>query len=290
LQNTYPTIADHVITNPKGEKTIDFFDPVAVKVLNKALLMAYYGITDWDIPKGYLCPPIPSRADYIHHLADLLSTSYNGKIPKGKSIHCLDVGVGANCIYPILGNRLYGWSFVGADVNPNSLAIAQQNINKTAALKKGIVLRKQSNAEQIFTGIWSPQERKHLTLCNPPFHRSAQEAEAGAKRKIQHLTKKKIADTTLNFGGQAQELWCEGGEVAFIRTMIKESKLFAQSCLWFSTLVSKEASLKPIQQALQQIGIQEQRIIPMKHGQKNSRIVAWTFLTKKQQALFIKLK
>lgn len=285
-----PSIEVYLKKNPKGKTTIDFFDPMAVKALNKALLIAYYNVDDWDIPEGYLCPPIPSRADYIHHLADLLSKNYKGKIPKGKQVHCLDVGVGANCIYPILGNRVYGWSFIGADVNPASLEIAQLNINRTTALKKAIVLRRQPNLEHIFKGIWAKGERLHLTLCNPPFHSSAKEATTGTKRKLQNLRGKENKNTTLNFGGQAQELWCEGGEVAFIGRMIEESKAFAHACLWFSALVSKEQSLKPIQRYLDKVSIQEQHIIPMKHGHKNSRILAWTFLTKEQQALWIKLK
>ncbi len=41
-------------------------------------------------------------------------------------------------------------------------------------------------------------------------------------------------DDALNFGGQQQELWCEGGEVAFIKKMIEESKGFAKQVMWFT--------------------------------------------------------
>lgn len=29
----------------------------------------------------------------------------------------LDVGTGASCIYPLLGHRVYGWNFMGSDID-----------------------------------------------------------------------------------------------------------------------------------------------------------------------------
>jgi 23S rRNA (adenine1618-N6)-methyltransferase len=100
LVEILPGLKEKIVLNPRGEETINFSDPEAVLLLNKALLQKYYSIVDWDIPVGYLCPPIPGRADYIHNVADLLSASNFGKIPQGKNIRAFDVGVGANCIYP----------------------------------------------------------------------------------------------------------------------------------------------------------------------------------------------
>ena len=93
-------LARFVFTNEHGNKTIDFAKSDAVFYLNKAILLTHYNVTDWRIPKGYLCPPIPGRADYIHHIADLFEDT-------NKSLKGLDVGVGANCIYPILGSQKY---------------------------------------------------------------------------------------------------------------------------------------------------------------------------------------
>ena len=78
---TYPEFSKYVKPNAFGDESIDFANPKAVKWLNKALLKLYYSIEYWDIPAGYLCPPIPGRADYIHHIADLLGSSNFGKIP-----------------------------------------------------------------------------------------------------------------------------------------------------------------------------------------------------------------
>src|SRR6187402_2480114 len=119
-------LGQFVKINEFHRETVDFSNPDAVKALNKALLLADYDIHDWDIPENYLCPPIPGRADYIHYIADLLAATNNGMIPEGDSVLGLDIGVGANCIYPIIGNAVYGWNFVGTDID----AIALQNCVK----------------------------------------------------------------------------------------------------------------------------------------------------------------
>ena len=112
-----PELKPFVALNKFGDTSINFFDSTAVKMLNKALLKQYYTIDYWDIPENYLCPPIPGRADYIHHVATLLSETYQNEIPKGKQIKCLDIGTGANLVYPIIGTREYGWSFIASDID-----------------------------------------------------------------------------------------------------------------------------------------------------------------------------
>ena len=109
-----PELKAFVKPNKHGDDSVDFANPKAVKILNKALLNHYYGIAYWDFPDSNLCPPIPGRADYIHYLADLLCEHNFGRNPNGVKIKCLDVGVGANCIYPILGVTEYNWNFIGS--------------------------------------------------------------------------------------------------------------------------------------------------------------------------------
>jgi 23S rRNA (adenine1618-N6)-methyltransferase len=81
----------------------------------------------------------------------------------------------------------------------------------------------------------------------------------------------------LNFGGQGTELWCEGGEETFIEKMILQSAAYSNQVLWFSTLVSKESTLKKIQLKLEYVDARDMRILPMQLGNKVSRIVAWSF-------------
>ena len=282
-----PDLANFVQINKYGNESIDFFNPKAVKILNRALLKHFYGIANWDIPKNYLTPPIPGRADYIHYIADLLSLNNTGLIPKGKKIKCLDIGVGANCIYPIIGNSEYGWSFIGSEIDKISIKSAISTIESNPSLKGNIEIRLQKNPDNIFNGIIKKDEFIDVVICNPPFHSSAQEAEAVSIRKLSNLKNKSIKKATLNFGGKSSELWCKGGEKLFVKNMITQSKEFASSCFWFTTLVSKESNLHSINRLLEKVGVADFRTIPMSQGNKKSRFVAWTFLSKKAKKEWI---
>jgi len=288
LIESCPELAQHVKLNVYNDESIDFSDPEAVKILNKALLKQYYDIENWDIPTGYLCPPIPGRADYIHHMADLLRMCNYGKIPTGNKIKCLDIGVGANCIYPIIGNKEYGWSFIGSDIDPvaieNGNKIIEENNTLSRNLSGGqIELRFQNNPKDFFYGVIKKDEIIDLSVCNPPFHASLADAQAGTIRKIRNLKQQQKITPILNFGGQNNELWCEGGEERFVREMIRESKKFGSSCFWFSSLISKHSNLNSAYQALKKADAVDIRTIPMGQGNKTSRIIAWTFLSKEQQ-------
>jgi len=279
-----PELAAFVSPNAYGDESIDFADPAAVKALNRALLQQEYAIAGWNIPAQYLCPPIPGRADYLHYLADLLADG--GVIPRGDAIRVLDIGTGANVIYPLIGHGAYGWQFVGADIDPVALDNAQRILDANSSLNEAIELRLQASHGAVFRGIVQPDERFDLTLCNPPFHASLAEANAGSQRKWKNLGKQNAGKPLLNFGGQGAELWCEGGEEAFVRRMIEESALFAGRCLWFTTLISKSATLPAVYRALKQAGATDSRTIAMAQGQKKSRIVAWTFQNKDQRRLW----
>ena len=322
LIKSCPDLAKFVTTNNYGNQSIDFADPLAVKTLNKALLKSFYNII-WDIPDSFLCPPIPNRADYIHSIADLLSSN-TGIVPRGKKTSVLDIGVGANCIYPLIGHQEYGWSFIGTDIDPLALSIANEIITQNG-LKDSIEIRLQKSPSNIFEGILEDCIFD-VSMCNPPFHTSQSEANAGTKRKWKNLyrtrsqtwnfERAKIAriddrklvhisnidrftsvdsnelsrdskskfqaeygihkkTSLLNFGGKSNELWCPGGEVSFIKQMIKES--VRVKCNWFTSLVSKEDNLPAIYRALEKIKASEVRTINLGQGQKKSRIIAWKF-------------
>lgn len=276
-----PELEAHLHPGPHGQTTLDFVDPAAVKRLNQALLHQAYGLTYWDLPEGFLCPPIPGRADHVHRLADLLAEARGGELPPGKAIRILDIGTGANLIYPILARRIYGWRGVGTDIDAAALASAQAIVAANASLRGAVQLRLQRDPGSIFKGVVRPGERFDLTLCNPPFHGSLQSAREGSRRKWQNLGRGDAEGSapTLNFGGQGAELWCPGGESGFLDRLIRESAGLQDRVLWFSTLVSKATTLPGAHKALQAAGAQEVRELEMVHGQKRSRILAWTYLT-----------
>ncbi len=283
LIKTKPDLQEFVKPNKYGDLSIDFANPQAVISLNKALLAHFYGIKNYAIPNGYLCPPIPGRADYIHHIADLLASCNNGVIPKGKAVIGLDVGIGANGIYAIIGASVYDWNFIGSDIEIESIKSVENIVNSNEILKEKIECKLQTNPENIFTGIINADDFYDFTLCNPPFHKSLKDAMDGNKRKVQNLTKQKTTKSALNFGGKNNELWCKGGEIAFITNMIKESFEFKNNVLWFTTLVSKKENLPLIYKKLEEINAKEIKTIDMSCGQKITRVVAWSFFSVEEQ-------
>lgn len=266
LCTIYTALKAFLVQTVAGTTSIDFSNPEAVIALNKALLMKHYGIAFWEIPDKNLCPPIPSRADYIHHLADLLGneTEING----------IDIGVGANCIYPILGTSIYNWNFLGVDIADNSLHSAQNIVNKNKNLSGKIKLVKQEKTQAIFNGILEKNKLYHFSMCNPPFHSSKENATKAANKKIKNL---QLPQKDLNFGGMANELWCKGGELDFLKRMVRESFYAKEQVLWFTSLVSKKENIRPLQVLLKKHKITQLKVIPMNHGNKQARIIAWSY-------------
>ncbi len=313
LGKSCPELLGHLIQSPHGETTIDFSDANAVLLLNKALLAHYYKVVNWQIPDGYLCPPIPGRADYIHYIADLLPDKPSepdkpieplaeDSLPdatKNNRVTVLDVGTGANCIYPIIGSQSYGWNFVASDIDPVALNTARVIVKSNRNLSKRVSLRLQQDPRAIFKDIITPTDRFDLTLCNPPFHASRAEAEAANQRKVNNLAKTKsskltgnspqqdkphkTAATTRNFGGQNTELWCPGGEIDFLTRMVKESSNYAEQVYYFTSLVSKAENIKPVKNLLLKVGAKQVKVVEMSQGQKISRLLAWSFLSEEQR-------
>lgn len=285
LCKTVPALSAFIINKPNGELTLNFADAKAVKLLNKALLMHHYRIRYWDIPDGFLCPPIPSRADYIHHLAEFLHSKVRDK---GQPVHALDIGTGANCIYPIIGHQCYQWHFTATDIQLPSVNNAQKICDKNQ-LSHAITVKHQTDARYIFKNIITPDARFDITLCNPPFHASLADAMAANANKKSKLAKNKqkrqsylqqqtsSTKEALNFGGQQSELWCKGGEITFLKQYIQESKEFGHQVDWFSSLVSKAENLFPLTKKLKQLSARHISEINMRHGQKVTRVLVWSW-------------
>ena len=291
-----PALAAFVGPNAHGNTSIDYADPEAVKALNQALLGHAYQLRDWDIQAGALCPPIPGRSEHLHHLADLLGSGTDGAgVPRGPTTAVLDIGTGASCIYPLIGAREYGWRFVGSEVNAAACRWATDLVTAHPEVSGLIRIRQQPAAAQCFEGVVETGERFALSICNPPFYASADEAAEGNRRKRRNLSGKGSASSSKasrrerrdsdregapaerNFGGRAGELWCPGGELGFVQRMITQSAERPALCGWFTSLVSKGAHLPRLTRALQAVEVAEVRVLEMAHGQKQSRILAWTF-------------
>ncbi|UOO87911.1 23S rRNA (adenine(1618)-N(6))-methyltransferase RlmF [Vitreoscilla massiliensis] len=275
LAAAVPALQGFFITTPAGDTSIDFSNAKAVLCLNQALLKQFYGIAHWSLPQGFLCPPIPGRADYVHHAADLLQLPYQRPVNAPQVIRVLDIGTGANLIYPIIATRALGWQVVGSDISSAAIANANKIIAANANLA-GTEVRLHADASKTFSGVIQAGEYFDLTLCNPPFFKSADEANKQAARKWRNLKGAK-ASSVRNFGGQQAELWCDGGEWAFLRRLITESGLYAAQVGWFTSLVSNQDHLPKLQALLRQLKASEVKIVPMAQGQKRSHLLAWRF-------------
>lgn len=284
LAQSYPALTPLLVTTPRGEQSVDFADPVAVKTLNQALLAHHYQLPHWDLPEGYLCPPVPGRLDYLLYLADLLKSSHQGKSPKKSQLKVLDVGCGANLIYSLLAVRHLGWQVLASDIDAGALQHAAKLLHQHQLGSK-IELRRQANTQDIFDHLLKAGEYIDVTLCNPPFHSSAAAAAAGSTRKRENLGLASDA-AELNFAGMSHELWCDGGELNFIQRMMQQSVAVGHQVYWFSSLVSKKEHLAPLQATLKKLGVTEQQVVDMAQGNKQSRFIAWTFLKPAQQALW----
>lgn len=264
-----PELEQWVFTNKYGTKTINFSNPKAVRLFNKSLLKAHYNIDFWEFSEEHLTPPIPGRVEYIHRLNDLLlSTNTKASNP------VLDIGTGASLIYPLLGNSTYHWKFIGTDISRDSLKSAQLIIDKNK-LSESILLRHQTDPQQILEGVIKKGDQFTATICNPPFFKSAKDAQAANSRKNKNLG---LTSDTRNFGGNANELWYKGGEKAFLHNYTYQSAQFKDQCIWFTSLVSNKENLKSLKTSLEKLQAKRIKIIPMIQGNKTTRILAWTFI------------
>lgn len=264
LSSSYPALKPFVFKNQYGNLTIKFDDNQAVIALNTALLKHHYKI-NWSIPEGNLCPPIPGRLDYLLHAAELIPD---------KKLHILDLGTGANLIYPILATQHLNWTCAASELDNPSLLNARKLIEGNKSLAQ-IDLRKQKYKNKIFETIIEEKDQFDLVVCNPPFFKNKHDAANKNQRKNKNLNLSKTSN--LNFGGQSHELWYKGGEEAFIKKMVEESVQFKNQVDWFTSLVSKKEHLKNIKRNINKCLPSEIRVVEMELGNKKSRFVAWTF-------------
>jgi 23S rRNA (adenine1618-N6)-methyltransferase len=275
LTKHYHALEKFILLNPSGEETIDFSSSEAVFALNKAMLLADFNLGNYDLPSGYLIPPVPGRLDYLLHIKDFIAEKFNST--EDSQLIGLDIGSGANGIYCILGAQHFNWKMVGSETDSKALEIANSNIKNTKGLNDRIEIRHQKDKGSLFKNTIQPNEQFDFVVCNPPFHSSKEEALKGSLRKVKNLggyaAKEKFL---LNFEGQANELWCNGGEVLFIKRLIKESVIFKKQVKVFSTLVAKSESVAAIKKQLNKAKANFQ-VIPMALGNKKGRYVMWWF-------------
>lgn len=275
LAAVLPDLRPHLMSTKAGTLSIDFSKPLAVKKLNQALLKSQYKLEHWDIPDGFLCPPVPGRLDYLLAMADLLAASRGGEHPKGKDIRLLDVGTGANLIFPLLAQLHFGWRAVGTESDLNAIKVARAIVAFNPRLRKNVEIRHQRFADQILTGVTSFEERFDLSVCNPPFYANEKAATNASQLKWRKLGRGPSKGR--NFGGRPHELVVPGGEKSFVLQLVAESQQRRKLCEWFSTMLSNGRHETPVYQALKRAKARRIEVLPLQQGQKTSRVIAWSY-------------
>jgi len=243
--------------------SLDFRDPLALQTLSAAILSSDFGVNDWALPADRLCPPIPSRFEYLCWISQLLelpigsSTESSGTTPQSvpstatKVITGLDIGTGCSCVYPLLGASAFGWHFLASDVDATAYTWATRNVQKAGFTDKITVrlvqpikspldaprtdnsneindeasssntsttdnrsfrnsdLSSNTHGGPLSTAVLESDGTLDFCMCNPPFFATAEEAVR--------------AHPMRSCPGAAGELWCPGGEVAFVSSIVGDS-------------------------------------------------------------------
>ena len=260
LSEEFSDFKKFVFINKYGGYSINWKNPNALRELVKTLLNKYLNIIYYEIPENYLIPTLTSRYNYLNYINKVFKKK---KIDKGENKILVDIGTGANIIYPLLGYKIFNWKFIGSEINDEAINIGRK-ILKENNLENDILIIKQNNNKKIFENIINFKNKYFCSICNPPFF------------DINHEEKKDnlFTDNEYNYN----EVYCEGGEIFFIKEMIKESYLFRNNIFLFSTLIGRKNNMKKIYsviQKLKDIKFLEKKTI--QQGNNSRYIIIWSF-------------
>ncbi|PAN03702.1 hypothetical protein PAHAL_1G016200 [Panicum hallii] len=299
LAELYPSFRPFVSVSERGRASVDFTDFSATRELTRVLLLHDHGV-NWWIPDGQLCPTVPNRSNYIHWIEDLLSSNLIPPISSSSGrVRGFDIGTGANCIYPLLGASLLGWSFVGSDVTDVALEWAKKNAENNPHLTELIEIRNADAASlsseseaivrepirenvlepaedvampkpPVLVGVVKESESFDFCMCNPPFFESIEEAGLNPKTSC---------------GGTAEEMVCPGGELAFVTHIIEDSVSLKNSFRWFTSMVGRKANLKLLVSKARKVGASVVKTTEFVQGQTARWGLAWSFIAPRNKVL-----
>ncbi|RFN53674.1 23s rrna (-n6)-methyltransferase [Fusarium flagelliforme] len=247
-------------------KTDFFNDPECVMQLTKSLLKLDFKL-QLELPDDRLCPPVTNRHNYILWLKNLLDSSSYEK--NDRNVVGLDIGTGASCIYPLLGCRERDWNFIATDIDSKSLEYARRNValnNLDQRIK--VVERKPTDNIIPLDDLQVPSIA--FTMSNPPFYKSEQELIESAKKKSR-------APFTACTGAKV-EMVTDGGEIAFVDRILKESLVLRQRVQWYTSMFGFLTSLIDFVDKLREHNIDNYAVTEFVQGNKTRRwAIAWSF-------------
>lgn len=254
-------------TKADGGVSLDFADMESSRCLAKAVFKTEYGL-EVELPRGHLIPTIPIRVDYILWIEDLLR--YAKDVLRGP-VRGIDVGTGPSCVYPLLAATMHAdWSFHATDVDAAAVQVAARNVAANGLAGRIAVIHNPDPGRVVTPGLAGRDEPFAFCMTNPPFYDG--QADLDACRALKSNPPPRDPEYT------ASEYFYEGGELAFIRTMVEESLLCRERVVWYTSCVAKKANLKPIRRLVRSCSaIKTFHTTRFIQGTTSRWAVAWSF-------------
>lgn len=229
------------------------------------------------LPKGHLCPAIPNRLDYIHLIEDLLLDQ--GIDFFTERILGLDIGAGASAVYPLLACSMHeNWKFTATEVDSEAYQWASENIVQNGLDDRIKVILNKPDDRLLLNcqGV-----SMHFCLCNPPFYSGREEIQE--KRQLKQSQPQTIFEYT-----DSESIFSEGGEVAFIARIIRESCENSMNFYWYTALVGIKADLLRLRSILREcLSVTQVKVMSSQVGRTKRWILAWSFYSPPSRTVFV---
>lgn len=182
----------------------------------------------------------------------------------------IDVGVGASCIYPLLGcTARPNWKFIGTDIDDKSFNHAVYNATNND-LDRSIRLVKTLPNEPFWDLEKLKIEKADFTMCNPPFYDS--------KEDMMSTFEKDSAPHAVCTGAEV-EMVTRGGEAAYVSSMVEESKSLSTKIQWYTSQLGKVASLPIVVKKLKELGCSNWAVGILNPKERTRRwVIGWSWV------------
>ncbi|XP_055935505.1 RNA N6-adenosine-methyltransferase mettl16-like [Argiope bruennichi] len=258
----YPEFSTYVIPDKKGKFRIDFNDPNALRMLTRILLKKDFDL-NVEIPDGYLIPTVPQRLNYILWIEDLLTV-----LPKERdTVSGIDIGTGPCAILSLLGSKKNGWHFLSTETADEAMLRAKKNIENNN-LESHIKVSKVNKGTVLHDVMIGNEENFDFCVCNPPFF----ENKDDIRKKTPRMKEK------LEIFAKKEEIFAEGGEVSFIKQLLKDSLMLKDRISLYSSMFGKKKSFIEILKELQNVEGVTYTKTEFCQGNTIRWGIAWTFL------------
>ncbi|XP_022860145.1 U6 small nuclear RNA (adenine-(43)-N(6))-methyltransferase isoform X2 [Olea europaea var. sylvestris] len=320
LASLYPSFEPYVFYSLDGRPRIDWTDFNATRELTRVLLLHDHGL-NWWIPDGQLCPTVPNRSNYIHWIEDLLASDLIPCTRGNSVVKGFDIGTGANCIYPLLGASLLGWTFVGSDVTDVAIEWANRNVKSNPHLSELIEIRRVDTETKIFDAEELQNKQKdninsYVDSTNtvsvdmgpsPSFSLRSQSVKnsyhgppvlVGVVKDGESfdfcmcnppffMTMEEAGlNPKTSCGGTPEEMVCLGGEEAFITRIIEDSAQLKRAFRWYTSMVGRKSNLNILTSKLWNVGVTVVKTTEFVQGQTSRWGLAWSFMPPSRKMLF----